>query len=170
MTTRRNDKTAAPPPTAGEDSAGKDLLTSEDLFGDLVDSPPAAGRTTATAAAGPAPGAAARKGPIKVQVSEPGAARKASPLATPRAGEKLPEDVAALLDAFSEPAESLLREDAELDTVPPEASALDTLLDEPPTVTPADEGDDLLAVLQPPPPDPSPSTDRKSTRLNSSHR
>src|SRR5256885_1023669 len=147
MTTRRNDKTAAPPPDAGDESAGKDLLTSEELFGDLVDSAPAAGRKTAAATAGAVP---ARKGPIKVQVSEPGAARKSSPLASPRTtGEKLPDDVAALLDAFSEPAESLLRADAEIDTVPPEASALDALMEEPPTVTPADEGDDLLEVLRP---------------------
>src|SRR3954468_17489703 len=152
MTSRRNDKTA-PPPTAGEESAPNDLLTSEDLFGDLVDeSPsPSSARKPAPSAAGGSSVSSSppRKGPIKVQVAEPGAARKASPLATPRqTGEKLPEDVAALLDAFSEPAESLLRENAELDTAPPEAGALDLLADEPPSITPADEGDDLLGVLQ----------------------
>jgi len=156
MTSRRNDKTA-PPPTAGEESAPNDLLTSEDLFGDLVDeSPsPSSARKPAPSAAGGSSVSSSppRKGPIKVQVAEPGAARKASPLATPRqTGEKLPEDVAALLDAFSEPAESLLREDAELDTAPPEAGALDLLADEPPSITPADEGDDLLGVLQSLPP------------------
>ena len=45
--------------------------------------------------------AAGRKRPIKVQVSEPGAVRKEGGGA---GGEELPEDVAALLDAFSEPA------------------------------------------------------------------
>ena len=72
------------------------------------------------------PRAANRKGPIKVQVSEPGAARKNSPLSSPPApGEKLPEDVAALLDAFSEPAESALREE-----VYSEAPGIEELVDE----------------------------------------
>jgi serine/threonine protein kinase len=125
MTTRRNDKTAAPPPKDQEGSAKPDLLTSEDLFGEMVDAPPARARNEAKAAP-------SRKGPIKVQVSEPGAPRKSSPLASSPGSERLPEDVAALLDAFSEPAESALREEAELDTVPPEASELDELIDEAP--------------------------------------
>jgi serine/threonine protein kinase len=168
MTTRRNDKTAAPPPKGQDASASKKLLTSEELFGDLVDGPPAARK--------PGSGAtpATRPGPIKVQVGEPGTAHKTSPLASaPAPGEKLPDDVAALLDAFSEPAESLIRQDAELDTLPPEAgpaaappegdSLLDDLTDEePPTITPADEDDDvvddalLLDVLEPLPPAPAP--------------
>jgi serine/threonine protein kinase len=56
----------------------------------------------APAPAKPAPPpakAAPRKRPIKVQVSEPGAARKEG---GGGAGEELPEDVAALLDAFAE--------------------------------------------------------------------
>ena len=107
MTTRRNDKRADAPPKDEDQSATPELLTSDDLFGDMVDE---------KAAPRPPAGAApvARKGPIKVQVSEPGAARKNSPLASPsRAGEKLPDDVAALLDAFSEPAESALRAEAD---------------------------------------------------------
>jgi serine/threonine protein kinase len=68
------------------------LLTSEDLFGDLVDD---------VVPAPLSPGAT-RAQPIKVQVSEPGAATKPS-LPPPTAAEqKLPEDVAALLDAFAE--------------------------------------------------------------------
>jgi serine/threonine protein kinase len=168
MTTRRNDKRADAPPKDEDQSAAPDLLTSDDLFGDIVDE---------KAAPRPGPGAApaARKGPIKVQVSEPGAARKSSPLASPaRAGEKLPDDVAALLDAFSEPAESALRdEDAELETVPPDRPTVDELIEEPesgptadalldsafgasappeepPAVTPADEDEDLLlGILEP---------------------
>jgi serine/threonine protein kinase len=56
--------------------------------------------------AGPAPArgaAGARKTPIKVKLGEPGAASKTTPLSTPSADGALPDDVAALLDAFSEP-------------------------------------------------------------------
>jgi serine/threonine protein kinase len=98
------------------------LLTSEDLFGDMLDEKPS----------GPPPTPATparRSGPIKVQVSEPGAAAppetpeqapvKAPPAPTPpprapavksplggHATEELPDDVAALLDAFSAPGEA----------------------------------------------------------------
>jgi len=106
MTNRRPDKTAAPPNVEDPSASPNKLLTSEDLFGDMVDAPPD------PAARPPAAAPANRKGPIKVQVSEPGAPRKDAPLASPPTpGEKLPEDVAALLDAFSEPAESALREE-----------------------------------------------------------
>jgi serine/threonine protein kinase len=119
MTTRRQDKTATPPKDK-ESSAAPDLLTSEDLFGDMVDAPPEP--ITRPPAAAPA----SRKGPIKVQVSEPGAPRKDSPLSSPPTpGEKLPEDVAALLDAFSEPAESALREE-----MYSEAAGIEELIDE----------------------------------------
>jgi serine/threonine protein kinase len=154
MTTRRNDKTAAPPPKDGDASA-PDLLTSEDLFGDMVDAPPASAATPGTAPA------ASRKGPIKVQVSEPGAQHKTSPLSSPVKGEKLPEDVAALLDAFSEPAESALRAETYS-----ESPALEELIDEglpaegppaqepvvdPPTTT------EPLSALPAAPPEPEPS-------------
>jgi serine/threonine protein kinase len=119
MTTRRPDKTAAPPKDQDE-SAAPNLLTSEDLFGDMVDAPPAPSARPAAALP------ASRKGPIKVQVSEPGAPRKDSPLSSPAApGEKLPEDVAALLDAFSEPAEAALREE-----MYSEAAGIEELIDE----------------------------------------
>jgi serine/threonine protein kinase len=174
MTTRRNDKTAAPPPKEGDESAAPDLLTAEDLFGDMVDAPPAPSRPDA---------GASRTGPIKVQVSDAAAAaHKTSPLSSPAAvgratGETLPDDVAALLDAFSEPGESALRaeaaaeaqaeaahldelveepaavdEDADLDiddTVPPPSSIKPAPL---PAVTAADEDEDvqdLLAVMDP---------------------
>jgi serine/threonine protein kinase len=94
MTSGRDDKPGGPaPPGEG------DLLTSEDIFGDMLDD---AGRDR-TAGAPPAPRTGARKSPIKVKVGEPGPARKATPLSTPGDGGALPEDVAALLDAFSEP-------------------------------------------------------------------
>jgi serine/threonine protein kinase len=141
MTTRRNDNSAAPPPKDEDGSAAPDLLTSEDLFGDMVDAPPPSSRSEA---------APNRKGPIKVQVSEPGAPRKNSPLASPanRVGEKLPDDVAALLDAFSEPAEAALREEAYS-----ESPGLEELVDEdlPPAApdaadkgAPSASGDGLL--------------------------
>ena len=75
------------------------LLTSDDIFGDMLDAPPTAPRP----AAGDGAKGQGRKRPIKVQVSEPGAARKD---AGGTAGEELPEDVAALLDAFAEPSAS----------------------------------------------------------------
>ena len=109
------DKPVAPP--------NEKLLTSEDLFGDLVDE--AGGR-------GACP-VADRRGPIKVKVAEstskaPGQ-RSRSPLAEP-----LPEDVAALLDAFSGPAEAAARAEppapVEPDPLPvPEPPAAEPLLD-----------------------------------------
>jgi len=120
MTNRRPDKTAAPPKVEDPSASPNKLLTSEDLFGDMVDAPP--DPVARPAAAAPVN----RKGPIKVQVSEPGAPRKDAPLASPPTpGEKLPEDVAALLDAFSEPAESALREE-----MYSEAAGIEELIDE----------------------------------------
>ena len=141
MTTRRQDKTAVPPKDK-DSSAAPDLLTSEDLFGDMVDAPP----EPLTRAAAPA--APSRKGPIKVQVSEPGAPRKDSPLSSPPApGEKLPEDVAALLDAFSEPAESALREE-----MYSEAAGIEELIDEGSAALAEEEEPPPVAEIPAPPP------------------
>jgi serine/threonine protein kinase len=77
----RSPRPVAPPATP---SAGGDAkVTSEELFGDIVDAPLPDVR----------PVAAPRTRPIKVQVGEPGAE-------TGKEAE-LPEEVAALLDAFS---------------------------------------------------------------------
>ena len=99
MTSGRDDKTGGPASPPGEG----DLLTSEDIFGDMLDE---AGRDRA---AGPAPAArtpAKRSAPIKVRVTGAGAARKATPLSSPGQSDALPDDVAALLDVFGEtPAE-----------------------------------------------------------------
>jgi serine/threonine protein kinase len=100
--TRGGEDEPKPKPKHAADAPGKSerparLLTSDDIFGDMLDAP-------APAAAAPAADAARGKGRqrrIKVQVSEPGAVRKEGG-GTP--GEELPEDVAALLDAFAEPA------------------------------------------------------------------
>jgi protein kinase-like protein len=102
------------------------LLTSDDIFGDLLDAgekaPPKPGAT----ALSPEP---ARKGPIKVQVSEPRPPEK-TPFheASPAGQEVLPEDVAALLDAFSEPGEAATRSGR-----PP---ALESLVEEPVAAAP----------------------------------
>jgi serine/threonine protein kinase len=81
------------------------LLTSEDLFGDMLDEKPVA---APKAPPTPAP-AARRSGPIKVQVSEPTPLPKGPAVKSPLGGapaEELPDDVAALLDAFSAPGEA----------------------------------------------------------------
>src|SRR6266571_2871172 len=94
------DNPAATAPSSETDG----LLTSDDIFGDMLDT---------VGKAGPPPpkrAEPARKGPIKVKVSEPRVPDK-GPLSSgaPHAGEALPEDVAALLDAFSEPGEAATR-------------------------------------------------------------
>jgi len=98
------------------DSKDDKLLTSEDIFGDMLDEPPAKDAPKPPAKDAPP---VRRAGPIKVQVSEPGGAAKAAPTSpagakaapakTPTApspfvgppAEELPDDVAALLDAFA---------------------------------------------------------------------
>jgi len=75
-----------PPPPDDESASADHLLTSEDLFGDLIDAPLEANPTPARAAAAP----------IRVQVSEEGEAVAPKPK-TPTVG---PEDVVSLLDAF----------------------------------------------------------------------
>ncbi len=110
MTSGRDDKTGGPAAPPGEG----DLLTSEDIFGDMLDN---AGRDR-SAGPPPAPRApGARKSPIKVKVGEAGAARKATPLSTPGEDGALPDDVAALLDAFSEPKAAAAKPGSE--TLPP---------------------------------------------------
>src|SRR5258708_21868092 len=86
---------ASSPGGSAPDRPGQDLLTSQDLFGDMVD------------AAAPEKGDPPRapREPIKVKISEP-----TSPGAVPkgRAGpmsELLPEDMSALITAFSDPQE-----------------------------------------------------------------
>src|SRR5688572_13569016 len=95
MTSGRDDKTGGPAVPPGEG----DLLTSEDIFGDMLDD---AGRDRSAGALPASRAAGTRKSPIKVKVGEPAQVPKATPLSTPGGGGALPEDVAALLDAFSE--------------------------------------------------------------------
>jgi serine/threonine protein kinase len=96
MTSGRDDKPGGPAAPPGEG----DLLTSEDIFGDMLDD---GGRDRPAGAPPASRAAGARKSPIKVKVGESGQSRKTTPLSTPGEAGALPDDVAALLDAFSEP-------------------------------------------------------------------
>src|SRR5688500_13230127 len=109
------------------------LLTSDDLFGDLVDAPEEAKPQPRRAPQFPP--SASRPCPIKVKVSEPKPQDQGrSPAGAPRAAEALPEDVAALLDAFSEPGEAATRAaplpaPPDPDPVPVPSSVTDGALD-----------------------------------------
>jgi serine/threonine protein kinase len=99
-----NPAATAPPKEPG------DLLTSEDIFGDMLDAPETPAHPRRVTPPDSAEAARTRKGPIKVKVSEP-RLPESHHTGTPPAKEALPEDVAALLDAFSEPAEAVARSD-----------------------------------------------------------
>ena len=95
---------SAPPADAAPDS----LLTSQDIFGEILDSFDDAAPSSQEPQQEPRP-APIRKDPIRIRVSEPGvsknAPKKSIELETPEVGRALSEEVAALLDAFSEPAD-----------------------------------------------------------------
>jgi serine/threonine protein kinase len=146
-------------PGAPEDDG---LLTSEDLFGDLVDSAPESGESDS----GPP-----RKPPVRVQVPEPGAARRPDRVHMPR--DMRPEEMAALLDAFSGPSEAALADVPPPTLAPPAPGAdpaeglLADLPGEPAEFAPPAEveADPLLGVLgvdlesEPGTLDPSPALD-----------
>jgi serine/threonine protein kinase len=138
MTRRGEDEPKAkqPPEAPAAGDRPPRLLTSEDIFGDMLDAPEPAAK--------PAPAeapTAGRKRPIKVQVSEPGAQKKEG--GTPGGGGELPEDVAALLDAFAEPEAG------------PAAVAAAADADAPGEAAPAEGNDALLdEILSEGPPDP----------------
>jgi serine/threonine protein kinase len=138
MTTRRRDDQSGAP--ASEEASADDLLlTSDDIFGDLLDesgarspAPPAAGPPRKPA--GRFPTLPGRKGPIKVKVNEPGAVRKPGEAGASAEDQALPDDVAALLDAFSEPGEAPERAQpappaAPVVASPPEAAEPDVVID-----------------------------------------
>jgi serine/threonine protein kinase len=132
MSSRRGEdepKAERPPEAPAAPDRPARLLTSEDIFGDMLD--PGAEAAARKAPPPAAKSTAGRKRPIKVQVSEPGAPRKETGAGS---GEDLPEDVAALLDAFSESSEVTVRgrdEAAEPAAAPgEEATAEDELLNE----------------------------------------
>jgi serine/threonine protein kinase len=87
---QKEDEERAPPKAP----AAADLLTAQDIFGEVLES---LGETYAAPSEPTAP-PSERRSPIKVQVSEPGAAEK-PPLGS-AADDVLPEELANLLDAF----------------------------------------------------------------------
>src|SRR5687768_4827373 len=127
------------PAVTAPSGEGDGLLTSEDIFGEMLDAGPKAKAPPARPA--PPPPDAARKGPIKVKVSEPRVPDR-GPFQTgaPGAAEALPEDVAALLDAFSEPGEAATRG----------SDLLESLVDEPAAPEPEPAGDSLLDAMMAP--------------------
>jgi serine/threonine protein kinase len=117
---QKEDEERAPP----KDPSAADLLTAQDIFGEVLESlgedyaPPP---ETAPAAE--------RRSPIKVQVSEPGAAEK--PQLSTGAEDVLPEELATLLDAF-DPLPSPPAEPVETDVpAPPLTEASESVLAEP---------------------------------------
>lgn len=147
----------------GGSSADPGTLTSDDIFGEILDE--VGGQRLGDQGAAPSPDG---RGPIKVQVSEPPRGGEAHPPARkavpprPTVKELLPEDVAALLDVFSAPAEAAAAAatDADPETVPELAAAAqpaepapvpdpDLVMDELEPFTLEPEGDD---ALPPPPP------------------
>src|SRR5687767_11038733 len=107
---RRDDESASPPDGAA--AGDGDLLTSEDLFGDILDDPrptrvPTPSRNATPSGPGP-------RRPIKVPGGEAGGNRKkTTPVAQRGGGEALAEDLAGVPDAFSEAAEAGARSDIE---------------------------------------------------------
>ena len=137
-----SDKSKDNPAATAPPRETEGLLTSDDLFGDLVDAPEESKPQPRRAS--PFPPAAARKGPIKVKVSEPKPQDEPSLRAgAPSAAEPLPADVAALLDAFSEPGEAATRaaplpsppDPAPVGSAGP-AGVLDSLVEEPEDAAP----------------------------------
>ncbi len=121
-----NDSSSAP-------TSGSSLLTSKDIFGDILDS--IQGEPTAP----PPSKAPARKAPIKVQISEAvakGTAPAVSATEPEPTADVLPADVAALLDAFSEPAEAAARAEEE---APPPAPVAESPTPPPPEPPPEPE-------------------------------
>jgi len=117
---QKEDEERAPPKAP----SAADLLTAQDIFGEVLESlgedyapPPQTAPATE------------RRSPIKVQVSEPGAAEKPT-LAGSAADDVLPEELATLLDAFDpqpsppEPESEAAPVPAdEVESVPPEVPA-----------------------------------------------
>src|SRR5262249_50653711 len=115
VTTSRPKKPAEPPHATAKEPASDGLLDSEELFGDILGDLGGQAADLRPEAAPPT-----RKGPIKVQVTEPGSG-VVGPAKT--GGAKgpvtLPPEVEALLDAFSGPAEEASRKEPPAASPPP---------------------------------------------------
>jgi serine/threonine protein kinase len=119
---QKEDEERAPP----KDPSAADLLTAQDIFGEVLES---LGETYAAPVEEPA-APSERRAPIKVQVSEPGAER---PAGTSAADGVLPEELATLLDAFDPQPPP---EPDEMAVDPPEGEPLAFASPEPPPVAP----------------------------------
>jgi serine/threonine protein kinase len=159
MTSGRDDDRSSP----GE----SDLLTSEDLFGDMLDEADRSGPAGAKAAPSPAPVGPARGAPIptrsapikvKLGVPAPGAApvpaRTGGPLSG-GTGDALPDDVAALLDMFGdEPATAAPAPAAKAPEPPPRRAAeggMDALVEDLLSLEPGPEAAALPSRVPPRP-------------------
>jgi hypothetical protein len=106
MTRGKDDPEATPPVDSGAAPKAVPLLTSDDIFGDMLDEPP---ERTPVPTSTPPP---ARKGPIKVKVSERTMANVTERGVAKATGDAPPEplsDEAVLLEAFAEAAEASAR-------------------------------------------------------------
>jgi serine/threonine protein kinase len=125
------------PPGAGAEPPGEDLLTSDDLFGDLVDAP-----------AAPHPGpekSAPKPSPIRVRIGKP----SASPLpGTGPAGE-LPPDMEALLERL-EPMGGKTPAEPVVPPVPPGPPPSPQAGNRPDPFAPLDHDEEPFARLGPP--------------------
>lgn len=101
---RKDIPPSAPLPESTSDGSGDDLITAEDLFGDLVDAPlPVETHRPASA----------RPGPLRVQVAEAGALETEAKKDVKKAAKPSdipPEELALLLDAFAPAAPSRAQE------------------------------------------------------------
>jgi hypothetical protein len=108
VTTSRPKKPAEPPHASGKEPASDGLISSEELFGDILDNLGGQAASVRPDAVPPT-----RKGPIKVQVTEPGSGAVGPGKGGGSKGPVvLPPEVEALLDAFSGPAEDSARKDS----------------------------------------------------------
>jgi serine/threonine protein kinase len=123
---QKEDEERAPP----KDPSAADLLTAQDIFGEVLES---LGETYAPPQATAA--GSERRSPIKVQVSEPGAAETPALAATADSERVLPEELASLLEAF-DPLPPPLGPTVASDAAAAPADAAADLPPEPPPPTP----------------------------------
>ena len=151
--TSRSDASSTPAPEGHPSAREPELLTSEDLFGEMIDAPPE-----------PVGERRARQAPIRVQVAEPKSREVAQQAAAETQGALAADEMAVLLDMFDAPPEAAheappppgdeITPPAATPLVaatPPDASAPGTL----------DQVDDMLGALAAPgptrPPDAPPA-------------
>jgi hypothetical protein len=127
MSAGRDEEKPETPPTPEGGRSPTGLLTSQDIFGEILD-----GLAVTVTPPPAAPLPPARGGPIKVQISESLAKGKPRPAPTPPPETLLPEDMARLLDAFSEPETAAATTPPAADAVPSPSEVLPEGGQEPP--------------------------------------